>query len=263
MEGPTLLRDVRLNGIVDALRDGRVRSTAELALQFGVSEMTLRRDLDHLGRRGLVRRVHGGARAAAGADPGYHRRAEENAAAKHRVGQAAAQLVTPGSCVYLDAGTTAREVGRAIAERARAEGLTARIVTHAVNIGAELAGIVGLSVHQLGGEVDPGTLAATGPALVTELRGLNFDLYFMGVTGIDPERGMTNSTPVGLEVKRAAMSRARETWVVADVSKWRQVSAYYIASMDAITGLVTDAAQNSRPHLEIERASLKLKVLSS
>jgi len=77
-----LLRDVRLNAIVDALRDAGVRSTAELAGQFGVSEMTLRRDLDHLGRQGLVRRVHGGARAAAGADPGYHRRAEENAAAK-------------------------------------------------------------------------------------------------------------------------------------------------------------------------------------
>jgi len=251
-----LLRDVRLNAIVDALRDAGVRSTAELAGQFGVSEMTLWRDLDHLGRQGLVRRVHGGARAAAGAAPGYHRRAEENAAAKHRVGQAAARLVTPGDCVYLDAGTTAREVGRTIAERARAEGLKTRIVTHAVNIGAELAGVGGLSVHQLGGEVDPGTLSATGPALVNELRGLYFDLYFMGVTGIDPERGMTNSAPIGLEVKRAAMSRTRKTYVVADASKWRQVSPYHIASIGTIAGLVTDAARDSRPYLEMKRASI-------
>ncbi|CAL8981634.1 HTH-type transcriptional repressor GlcR [Rhodoplanes serenus] len=236
-----MLRDERMNRILGALKGGQTRRTSELAAAFGVSEMTLRRDLDYLDAAGLIRRLRGGAVGLEGGDPGFGRRAQQNTGEKRRIGRAAAALVQPGASIYLDAGTTALEVGRALVERARTDPtFTARITTPAVNIGAELAGIDTLKVHQLGGQIDPTTMAVTGATLVHDLGQMNFDLFFMGITGIDPDRGLTNSSPFGVEAKRTALARTRETWVVADHGKWRQISAYQVAALGDVAGLIVD-----------------------
>jgi len=240
-EDDRVLRDERMNRILGALKGGQTRRTSELAAAFGVSEMTLRRDLDYLDAAGLIRRLRGGAVGLEGGDPGFGRRAQQNTGEKRRIGRAAAALVQPGASIYLDAGTTALEVGRALVERARTDPtFTARITTPAVNIGAELAGIDTLKVHQLGGQIDPTTMAVTGATLVHDLGQMNFDLFFMGITGIDPDRGLTNSSPFGVEAKRTALARTRETWVVADHGKWRQISAYQVAALGDVAGLIVD-----------------------
>jgi DeoR/GlpR family transcriptional regulator of sugar metabolism len=203
--------------------------------------MTVRRDLADLEARGMIRRVRGGAIRVDGTDPGYSHRSREHLSEKQRLGRIAAQLVSDGETIFLDAGTTAAEVARALADRARNEGIRARVVTHAINIGAELAVVPGLAVHQLGGEIDPATLGATGPDVIRDIHQMNFDLFFMGVTGVDPAEGLTNSSRVGVEVKRTACARARKVWVVADGSKWKNVSFYRVTDLTTVHGWVTDA----------------------
>ncbi len=254
-----MLHEGRKRLILDALEGGHTRSTAELATALGVSDMTIRRDLDRLAEAGLLRRVRGGATGLAEHDLGFQSRARQNTPEKRRIGLAAAGLIASGMSIYLDAGTTAAEVSHALAERARVEALRLRVVTHAVNLAAELASIGGIVIHQLGGEIDPGTLAATGTALLSELSRMNFDLYFMGVTGIDLDRGLTNSSATGIEIKRTVIERARETWVVADLNKWNAVSLHQVARIDEITGLVMDVDPAGETFRQMRDAALRVR----
>ena len=253
-----MIKDARLQEICRALSVSRVVTSAELAERCGVSEMTVRRDLADLEARRLVRRVRGGAIRIDGTDPGYSHRSGEHLSEKQHLGRAAAQLVSDGQTIFLDAGTTVVEVARALANRAQNEGIRARVVTHSIKIGAELAAVPGLAVHQLGGEIDPATLSATGPDVTRDLHQMNFDLFFMGVTGVDLTEGLTNSSRVGVEVKRTACARARTVWVVADGSKWKNVSFYRVADLTAVHGWVTDAVLQPDERRSIMSAGLQI-----
>src|SRR5690606_34030225 len=109
----------RLRAIVDTLRTCDTVTVAELAARHGVSEMTIRRDLDDLARQGVVRRIRGGAMSLLlrGEEPPFAVREREAVEAKRRIGAVVASLIADGEAVLLDGGTTALEVARALRER--------------------------------------------------------------------------------------------------------------------------------------------------
>lgn len=235
-------------------------SIRSLSEKMNVSEMTLRRDLGELESRGLVRRVHGGAVLASDRDPGYWLRYKQFQKEKRIIGTATASLIQADQTVYLDTGTTAIEVARALVRRSLEENLRVRVVTHAINVGAELAGNPKISLHQIGGEIFPDTLGATGRESVQQILALNYDLFFLGVSGAEQSAGWTNSSPVGIDTKQAVIERAKKTFVIADSSKWGKVSFLPVAPINGVDGWITDSGMPAGEQNKLHRLGVPVIV---
>jgi DeoR/GlpR family transcriptional regulator of sugar metabolism len=236
----TPLKSSRTQAILELLSESGSVSLKELTEKLAASEMTLRRDLKDLEARGLARRVHGGAVLASDRDPGYWLRFKQFQKEKRSIGVAAAQQIEAGQSIYLDTGTTAIEAARALVRRSLEENLRFRVTTHAINIGAELAGHPNITLHQIGGEIYSDTFGATGPAALAQIAALNFDVFLLGVSGADPVAGWTASSPVGVEIKQAVLERARRVCAIGDSSKWEKVCFASITPLDAVDAWITD-----------------------
>jgi len=259
----TGLRSERTRLILSTLADNGAVSIRDLVSRLNVSEMTLRRDLADLEVQGLARRVHGGAVLASDRDPGYWLRHKTHQAEKRVIGAAAASMVEDGQTIYLDTGTTTLEVARSIRRRSLQEGLRIRVVTHAINVASELAGHSAIGLHLIGGELFSETLGTTGRQALAQVRGLNVDLFFLGVTGCDPEAGWTNNSPVGVDLKQLVLSRAARCYAVADASKWGRRGFLCVASIKSIDGWVTDDALPATARRKLARLGVDVRVARS
>jgi DeoR family transcriptional regulator, aga operon transcriptional repressor len=237
----------RLGRILELLaRDGTV-TVPELATELGVSEATVRRDLQALGEQRLLERSHGGAVAHGTAHelPVRYRtgRSEE----KRRIARAAAELVTDGAAIAFTGGTTTTEVARTLAAR---QGLT--VVTNALNIAVELAVRPNLKLIVTGGVARSASYELVGTLADATLSGLNVDLAFVGVDGVDAERGLTTQNEGEAATNRALMARARRTIVVADATKLGRVALAQIAGVEAADQLITNIGA---PGEQVQRLS--------
>ena len=158
-----------------------------------------------------------------------------------RVAKRALEFFPPQGTVYLDAGRTCMELARRIPDLPAVQRDTLRIVTHASNIATYLSEArVVRSVHQIGGYLDPITLAAAGPPALEQLKGLHYSVFFMGVSGADPDIGWTNSSLEQSTVKQVVMRHSAKVYVVADSSKWRSGNFTPIGPFEAVAGWIVD-----------------------
>lgn len=235
----TALAWQRQERILDAVRSqGGVR-VSELVDTLGVSDMTVRRDIEALATRGLVARVHGGATAVSVRstdEPGFRAKSSMAPSEKAAIAAAAASLVEPGAAVALSAGTTTFAVAR---ELRAVPDLT--VVTNSVPVAQLLheTNRKDLTVVLTGGIRTPSD-ALVGPVAVAALHGLHVDWLFMGVHGFDDRVGLTTPNLVEGETDRALVSSARRLVVVADHSKWGVVGLCTIAALDEVDVLITD-----------------------
>lgn len=219
-------------------KNGEAR-LSELADAFGVSEMTIRRDLEILEFEGAVRRVRGGAIPVVSRsyEPPISERGQDAVAAKQAIGKAAASLLEDGETAILDVGTTTLECARAIAGFR-----TLTIVTASLAVAQELANKPGVRTLLTGGVIRPGEMSLIGHRAEDAFADLNCDTFFMGVAGIEPARGLTEYNLDDARVKQAAMKAARRCIVVADQSKFGRVAFATVAPLSRVDVLVTDAA---------------------
>ncbi|WP_409331991.1 DeoR/GlpR family DNA-binding transcription regulator [Trujillonella humicola] len=220
---------------------GRV-SLADLAARLGVSEMTVRRDLDALQARGLVERVRGGAVAVAQPESaaGFAARAGWQTGVKDRLGRVVAGLVQPGSTVLLDAGTTTVHVARALAGRAATGDCPLTVAALSLPVAAALADRPGVRLLVVGGESRPGEQSLSGPLTASVLRQLTFDLFVMSIGAVSAEAGWSEFTLEDAAVKQAGLASARSTLVVADAAKLGVRAFAAVAPLAAVGRLVTD-----------------------
>ncbi|TDD99995.1 DeoR/GlpR family DNA-binding transcription regulator [Jiangella asiatica] len=217
-------------------RRGAARVT-ELAGRFGVSDMTIRRDLDALVARGTLDKVHGGAtsrRAPSTEEPGFAAKRQRQQAEKEAIARAAAALVAPGSAVGLSAGTTTWTLAWLLRGIPR---LT--VVTNSMQIADVLHDSGDVDVILTGGVRTPSD-ALVGPVAVASLERLNLDLVFLGVHGIDPRAGFTTPNLLEADTDRALVAAGRRLAVVADHTKWGTVGISTIVRLDEADVLVTD-----------------------
>lgn len=180
-----LSRTDRISKILDAVEgDGRVDSR-ELASAFGVSEMTIRRDLRVLEQEGVVIRTHGGAVAKTGtsSEMSFRTKSQVRVEEKKRIGEAAARFVQDGETIILDSGTTTLHIVDHIVDR---RGLT--VITNALPIASRLVGQPHIRVIMPGGLVRPFSECLVGPETVRSLERLNADRLFLAVEGIHYSR---------------------------------------------------------------------------
>ncbi|WDZ85228.1 DeoR/GlpR family DNA-binding transcription regulator [Micromonospora cathayae] len=234
-----MLARQRQAAILDRVRaTGGVRVT-ELAAEFGVSDMTIRRDLDALHAQGLLAKVHGGATVtgpSAADEPGFDAKSVRQLAEKAAVAAHAARLVRPGAAVALSAGTTTAELARRLVD---VPGLT--VVTNSLRV-AEVfhgGGRSDQTVILTGGVRTPSD-ALVGPLAVAAIHSLHMDLLFLGVHGISERAGFTTPNLMEAETNRALMAAADRLVVLADHTKWGLVGLCSIGELSRADVVVVD-----------------------
>ena len=219
--------------------DGAVR-VADLVRDLGVSDMTVRRDLEVLEDQGLLEKVHGGATALAGSalfEPGFTAKSSLQQAEKDAIADAAAALVEPGMAIGVSAGTTTYALAQRLAE---IPGLT--VVTNSIRVADVLyqRERTDQTIILTGGVRTPSE-ALVGPFAVAALRTVHVDLVFVGVHGMDPHTGFTCPNLLEADTDRALIEAGRRLVVVADHTKWGVIGISSIARLDQVDVLVTDA----------------------
>jgi DeoR/GlpR family transcriptional regulator of sugar metabolism len=218
-------------------RDGRV-VVAELVAGLGVSEDTIRRDLDALAGRRLLQRVHGGALASAAEGLPFERRLELDRDLKVALATAAVPLVEPARTLVLDGGTTALEVARHLPPDW--DGV---VVTNAPPVAAALAAHPRAGVVVVGGQLLKGEQVAVGPVAVDAFRAIHADACVLGVCAFDPKIGVTAADDDEAQVKRAMIASSDQVVALAAHDKLHTSNPWVVASLDEIDHLVTDGGK--------------------
>ncbi len=230
-------RQQRIARIVE--QDRRARVT-DLAGHFGVSAVTIRKDLLILEGERRVVRTHGGA-IAPGADRpelAFDLRERLQRQEKSRMGAIAAACVADGESIVLDASTSALYVARHLKARETWHGLT--VVTNSIRIASELAGHPGVTVLMLGGRVRWEALSVVGPLGDGVFRRVNVQKAFLGAAGFTIEAGLSDAMEEEAQIKRSMVTAAREVYALVDHTKWGRVSSATFCRTDRLAGVFTD-----------------------
>jgi len=219
---------------------GRARVT-ELAEAFGVSSVTIRKDLDTLTDQGRIIRTHGGAIAprVRGQDLAYDVRDRMQQPEKAAIGRLAAKRVNDGESIIVDASTTSLYLARELLRRTPGQSLT--IVTNSIRLAMESAVRPDISVLLMGGRVRGRSLSLVGQLGDGVLRRVNVQKAFVGAAGFTAEEGLTETTEEEAQIKRAMVAAAREVYALVDNSKWGRVASATFCRPEEVTGVFTDA----------------------
>jgi DeoR/GlpR family transcriptional regulator of sugar metabolism len=217
---------------------GRVR-VGDLAARFGVSGVTIRKDLAVLERQGRVVRTHGGAvsPAGAGVERAFDVRERLQRAEKEAIGRAAAAMVFDGESIALDASTTAFVMARHLRSRSW---LHLTVVTNGLRIALELAGVEGVTVVMPGGFIRPEALSLVGPMGAGLLQHINVQRAFLGATGFSLEAGLCDGTEEEAQIKRLLVAAATETVGLVDHTKWARTSMSTFCPTASLGTVITD-----------------------
>lgn len=228
----TLLHHVRSNGSIS------VENLAEL---LNVSVSTVRRDLDDMDGRGLLRRVHGGALAVDGdevpvpVETSITERAVRNLEEKRRIAAKAVELITPGSTILLTGGSTTAQM---VPHLSAAPDVT--VVTNSIAIAYEIGTTTeDVQVLVLGGLMRNVELSLLGHLTTQALADIHIDQAFFSAYGLDPEYGMLGAHLAEAETDRNMITTARRLTVLADHSKFSRRSAVRIAPVSRIDTVIT------------------------
>lgn len=221
-------------------RLGRV-SVAELAEEYGVSTMTIRRDLARLEREGLVTVEYGGAilKQRSMLESDMTQKQTEFLEEKQRIAQVAAEFVQDGDSVFVDAGTTACEVARLLNQR---KGL--QIMTNSLLAANILATNSENKLTMCPGEYRAMSMAFMGQMMDEFLESFRFDVLFLGVEGITPDGIYVPDETDGI-TKKKLIRQSNSVICVADHSKIGQTFHYHIAELEQVNHLVTDSGMDA------------------
>ena len=219
---------------------GRAR-VAELSRVFGVSGVTIRKDLDLLEQQGRLLRTHGGAVVAsrAGAERAFDIRERLQRPEKDAIGRAAAAMVVDGESIALDASTTALAMARHLT--ARGGWLHLTVITNGLRIAAELAGHPGITVAMPAGFVRWEALSLVGPLSEGLFDKVNIHRAFMGAAGFALEAGLTDATEEEAQIKRLFATAATEVVGLVDNSKWERAAFATFCPTASLAAVVADA----------------------
>jgi DeoR/GlpR family transcriptional regulator of sugar metabolism len=212
-------------------------SVTELSQQFGVSEVTIRGDLQSLADAGLVVRTHGGAVpvAAGPVVPSLSLRRRQQVAEKDRIGAAGAALIANGDAVFLDSSSTTL----AIAQRLKHH-RDVTLITNSLAIAQEVLDVPGVTVVMPGGSLRRETASLVGLDGVEQLQKYNIRLGFFGAHGLTVEEGLTDVSAAEAETKRPVVSMCRRVIGVVDASKWGRVGLASFANLQDVQTIIAD-----------------------
>jgi DeoR/GlpR family transcriptional regulator of sugar metabolism len=226
----------------------------DLSAALGVSQATVRRDLNAVAAAGRLQRVHGGAVAVDQRpdEPHFDVKAAAAAAEKQRIAARAVELLAPGDTVYLDSGSTVLAVARLL------HGWThLTVVTNSLPVATELVGR-GPRLIMIGGEVRATSRALVGPLTRLMLDDMHLDRALMGTFALSLEDGLTTTDPSEAYTKQFVLSLARQVIVLADSSKMETRSFVRAGRLEDIDILVTDTGIDERIARTLTRRGVRV-----
>jgi DeoR/GlpR family transcriptional regulator of sugar metabolism len=257
-----LIPEQRHQRLLQLLRRDGVVSTRALTDHLGVSHMTVRRDIASLEAAGQVISVQGGVRLAGGTGqvPPQERRqrAVLELPRKRAIAALAAELVTDGMVIYLDAGTTCESVVAYLAGR---HDLT--VVTNDFYAVTALFDVPGVDVIHTGGAVDKESASSSGRLAAATLAAINLDIFFLSTGAWSVDRGVSAPTLDKVELKRAAMTSAATTFLLADSTKYGPISKFQVTPLDQLDLIITDTDLPDDAQQRIEDLGVELQLADS
>ncbi|MGH3001480.1 MAG: DeoR/GlpR family DNA-binding transcription regulator [Gaiellaceae bacterium] len=240
---PPIPPSLRRERMLAEIKDREFVRVGELSSRFGVSEVTVRGDLDSLAAKGKVHRVRGGAipRLIARQEQPFEDSVSSFAAEKVAIGQAAAALLEDGETVLIDVGTTAAATARALAARTELDDVV--VFTNGLKTALELEPAsprIGIVV--LGGTLRPLQHSLVDPLATLILEQISVKTVLLGCNGVDAVGGVTNINLPEAEVKKRMLAAAARRIVLADGSKLGRVEVARLCGIDDIDTVITGSS---------------------
>jgi len=250
----------RLGLILQQLNEHGSVGVTTLAEAFGVSEASVRRDLQLLEKQKLLTRTHGGA-VASGVlyELPMRYRGGQHYSAKRAIAAKAVELLAPDvASVGLNGGSTTTEVARALAATR-----SIRVVTNALNIASEVAVRSNIELVVCGGSARSESYELVGPLAELTLANINLDAAIIGVDGVSATAGFTTHHEVEAHTNRALVRVADRVIVVADSSKIGKRGFARIVALDAVSDIVTDSAADPQDLAALRRGGPTVHVVDA
>jgi DeoR family transcriptional regulator of aga operon len=254
--------DTRRQQMLTFIRDHEFARIYDLARQFGVSEVTIRSDIDILARTGGIRRVRGGVMRVVEAVPEvvYEARVASYQPEKRAIGVAAAAMLSPGDSVILDVGTTAMAIAHAIADRHDLSSLT--VFTPGLNIALALErAIPRIEVVVTGGTLRPQQHSLVGPASTLILDQIRATYGFIGCNGVDPTIGIVGLSLPDAALKQAILRASRTSIIVTDASKFSQTSLVRVCGFNDVDMIMTAGKPDPIAVAAVRDAGVEVRIL--
>ena len=239
-----MLTEERYNIILELLREKRSVTVAEIKDRLGISESTIRRDLNALAQEGKLTKVFGGAvvpdNVSNGIELSVPQKLQVNEREKRLIAGYAAAMIKPHDFVYLDAGTTTGYMLEFFCDK------DVTVVTNAVAHAQRLAK-AGVKVRLVGGELKSSTEAVVGSEAMQTLRKYHFTKGFFGTNGVTKKAGFTTPDANEAMVKKTAIEQCQKKYVLCDHSKFGEVSSVTFLAFtgaDVITDRIAEGYQD-------------------
>jgi len=253
-----MLTEHRRQVILERIHSRKAVKTSELSETFSVSPMTIRNDLNALAEQGQLMRVHGGAVVQQlTTEPSYNDKADINRREKEAIGRQAATLVEEGMAVFIGNGTTTIEVIRHLPQDKHFT-----VFTNALNHAFEVSQIPRAEVFVVGGHLREVSLAMVGRLAHQALKGIYFDLCFLGVNGISAGRGLTIPSLEEAETAAEVIDRSQRNIIVADHTKFSIVAHGKIADITDIDVIITDSGLDPRQLNSVSNLDVEINTVA-
>ncbi len=230
------MRSQRMEQMEAYILEHKTVTLDELCEEFGVSKNTVRRDLDVLLENRRFKKIYGGVTVEDFKElVSFGERNISKLSEKQRIAQKAASLVEDGDVIFIDSGTTTLHLVEYLGERKNVT-----IVTNNIETILRAIPMENLTLIALPGTLNRKTLSFTGLNAVQLLQQFNIRKAFMASTGYSMESGVTNSSPLESDIKRTAVARSQQVYLLADAAKYGAAALTTYCRLEELNGLITD-----------------------
>jgi DeoR family transcriptional regulator of aga operon len=254
MASRVTLRVSRLTQIQQMLADDDAVTVGQLTDRLGVSEATVRRDLDALQRSGFVQRTHGGAVATQMHELPYPVRGSRNIAEKRAIARTAAAFVVPDATLFLGGGSTTLHLAEQLVD------VDVTVVTNSLPVATELSRGRRGQVIVIGGTLRSPEQSMVGPRAVEAIGTYRASIAFLGVPAIDSQHGFTADGDVEAATDLAFIENAQRCVVLADHTKLGRVSTTQVVPLAAIDTVVTDTGAATQVIADLQKGGTNVIV---
>ncbi|MCM3715581.1 DeoR/GlpR family DNA-binding transcription regulator [Alkalihalobacillus oceani] len=251
-----MLQEERYKKILNLLKQNDSVKVTELVHVLNVSIDTVRRDLENMETKKLLKRVHGGAILPEnrGDQNVFSYRESKNKEKKMELAELACEYVSEGQAIALNAGTTTMEIAKKLAESF--ERLT--VISNGLRIIEHFSHKPGFTIIVPGGILDQEEYALYGKKCEEDIGNYNIDQAFISINAISLSKGLTDFRIHEIDIIRAMMENARQTIIAADSSKFEKVSYLNVCPLEGIDMIITDSSVNEETIAAYSKAEVKI-----
>ncbi|MBN1298924.1 MAG: DeoR/GlpR transcriptional regulator [Actinobacteria bacterium] len=252
-------RRIEIKELVQKEKSVSVEKIAEV---FGISVITVRRDLEKLQEQGYITKVHGGAiiKSSFTYEPVFEIQKELYRDEKSRIASEAAKRINDGDSIIIESGSTCLAMVKFLTEKKNL-----RISTAGVSVANELLKLVQVNkdfeVSACGGIIREGSSTYVGPHAVSYFKNLNVDISFIGAVAISLTKGLSTATQFDAEIVKAVTDCAKKVIVLTDSSKFHKESYINFLPFENITEIITDSNIEPKTADSFTRLGVKLTIV--